>query len=94
MNNKHLRSIMNTALPALHEAGCALGRRGLFDDKRLRSMKKGAFLVNVSRGAIVDRQAIVDALEDGHIAGYAGLCMRRKLAGSFNSDLGRFLALW
>ncbi|KAK9826143.1 hypothetical protein WJX81_008585 [Elliptochloris bilobata] len=46
--------------------------RGLFDEKRLRSMKKGAFLVNVSRGAIVDRVAIVKALDDGHIAGYAG----------------------
>ena len=44
----------------------------MFDEKRLRSMKPKAFLVNVSRGAIVDRNAIVNALEDGHIAGYAG----------------------
>ena len=84
-NNKHLRSITNSALPAFYDADMPLARRGLFDDKRLRSMKKGAFLVNVSRGAIVDRQAIVDALEDGHIAGYAGLCIGRKLVGLFNS---------
>lgn len=45
----------------------------MFDEKRLRSMKKKAFLVNVSRGAIVDRNAIVEALQDGHIAGYAGV---------------------
>ena len=44
----------------------------MFDEERLRSMKRKAFLVNVSRGAIVDRHAIVSALEDGHIAGYAG----------------------
>ena len=44
----------------------------MFDEKRLRSMQEKSFLVNVSRGAIVDRNAIVQALEDGHIAGYAG----------------------
>jgi formate dehydrogenase len=45
---------------------------GLFNDKLLATMKRGAYLVNTARGKIVDRDAIVRALESGHIAGYAG----------------------
>ena len=45
---------------------------GLFNRERLYSMKKGAYLVNTARGRIVDRDALVEALEKGHLAGYAG----------------------
>jgi D-2-hydroxyacid dehydrogenase (NADP+) len=38
----------------------------------LRLMNKDAILVNVARGGIVDEQALVKTLEDGHLAG-AGL---------------------
>jgi formate dehydrogenase len=44
----------------------------LFDTKLLRRMKRGAYLVNTARAKIVDRDAIVAALETGQLAGYGG----------------------
>ena len=45
---------------------------GLFNRERLFSMKKGAYLVNTARGRIVDTDALVEVMEKGHLAGYAG----------------------
>ena len=45
---------------------------GMFNDKLLASMKRGAYIVNTARGKICDRDAIVRALESGQLAGYAG----------------------
>lgn len=42
--------------------------RGLFDRKRLATLKHGAVLVNTSRGGIVDESALAESLADGHIA--------------------------
>ncbi|MBE5477969.1 hypothetical protein E3G68_005323 [Mycobacteroides abscessus] len=44
----------------------------LFDATMLSSMRRGAYIVNTARAEIVDRDAIVAALEGGHLAGYAG----------------------
>ncbi|TCK25800.1 NAD-dependent formate dehydrogenase [Pseudonocardia endophytica] len=46
--------------------------RNLFDDDLLATMRRGAYLVNTARGLIVDRDAIVRALQSGQLAGYAG----------------------
>lgn len=46
--------------------------RGLVDGAVLEALSDTAVLVNVSRGPVVDQDALVDALEDGRIGG-AGL---------------------
>ena len=46
--------------------------RGVLSRERFAIMKPSAFLVNTARGALVDRDAMIDALEHGRIAG-AGL---------------------
>jgi phosphonate dehydrogenase len=43
----------------------------LFQRDTLAKMKRGAFLVNVCRGSVVDEEAVADALESGHLSGYA-----------------------
>jgi len=45
---------------------------GLFNDELIATMKRGAYLINTARGRIADRDAVVRALESGHLAGYAG----------------------
>lgn len=44
----------------------------LFDAELLRQMKRGSYLINTARAKICNQEAIVDALNSGHLAGYAG----------------------
>jgi D-3-phosphoglycerate dehydrogenase len=43
----------------------------LIDEKALKTMKRGAFLINVSRGNLVDEDALEAALKSGHLGGCA-----------------------
>lgn len=58
--------VLMVALPATPETD------GLIGMEQLRGMPPGGILVNVGRGAIVDQQALFDALRDGHLTA-AGL---------------------
>jgi D-3-phosphoglycerate dehydrogenase len=46
--------------------------RGFLSRQRIASMRPGVLLVNTARGALVDEQAMIDALQSGHIR-HAGL---------------------
>jgi D-3-phosphoglycerate dehydrogenase len=43
----------------------------LMNRERIALMKPGALLVNVSRGAVVETEALIEALESGHLSGAA-----------------------
>jgi len=45
--------------------------KGLINEERLRLMKPTAYLINTSRGAIVDEKALLKALKEGWIKGAA-----------------------
>ena len=45
--------------------------RGSIDARRIAMMPKGSYIIVISRGEIVDEDALCDALESGHLAGAA-----------------------
>jgi D-3-phosphoglycerate dehydrogenase len=46
--------------------------RGMIGPEQIGHLKRGSFVLQMSRGGIVNEAALVDALEEGHLAG-AGL---------------------
>ena len=45
--------------------------RALIDGPAIALMKEGVYLVNTARGALLDAEAVLEALDDGRIAGLA-----------------------
>lgn len=40
---------------------------GLVSEKWIRKMKPGAIIINTARGKVIDEEALIRALEDGHV---------------------------
>jgi D-lactate dehydrogenase len=60
--------------------------RHLIDAAALARMKRGAMLVNTSRGAVIDTRAVIAALKSGHL-GSLGLDVYEEEADLFFRDL-------
>ena len=57
----------------------AAGTHHLIGREQLRSMKRGSVLVNTGRGALVDTDELIAALENGHLGGCcAWTCWRAR----------------
>lgn len=41
---------------------------GLVDEKMIRTLKPGAIIINTARGKVIDEEALIRALEDGHVS--------------------------
>jgi phosphoglycerate dehydrogenase-like enzyme len=62
--------------------------RNLIDAQALARMRRGAFLINTSRGGLVDEQALADAVRSGHLAGAAIDVLRVQGADSPSPLIG------
>jgi len=60
--------------------------RGLIGEKQLRMMKNTAYVINTSRGPLIDEKALLRALKEGWIAG-AGLDVYEKEPPSVDNPL-------
>jgi glyoxylate reductase len=58
-------------VPLIREGESATPTFHLFNERTLRAMQKSAFLVNTSRGPVVDEAALAKALKENWIAGAA-----------------------
>jgi D-3-phosphoglycerate dehydrogenase len=81
-----LRTLLKLSdIVTVHVPLCA-ETKGLIGAKEIGLMKKSAYLINTSRGAVIDEKALTDALKEGRIAG-AGLDVFEKEPISKNSLL-------
>ncbi len=63
--------------------------RNFIGRPQFSAMKRGAFVINVSRARIVERDALIEALESGHLGGY-GLDTHYDEPGRADDPLFRF----
>lgn len=80
-----LIEVLQTDIVSLH---CPLNEqtRHLINADTIAMMKKGAMLINTSRGGLVDTQAVIAGLSSGHI-GYLGMDVYEQEEHLFFRDL-------
>jgi phosphoglycerate dehydrogenase-like enzyme len=44
---------------------------GIIGKQEILNLKKGSYLINTSRGEVIDEDALISAIESGHLAGAA-----------------------
>lgn len=64
--------------------------RGMVDDEFLSQMKQGSYLVNTARGELVDEDAIIKSIEQGHLKGYGTDVIKDEFGDIQNSKLVEF----
>ena len=64
--------------------------RGMVDDEFLSQMKQGSYLVNTARGELVDEDAIIRSIEQGHLKGYGTDVIKDEFGDIQNSKLVEF----
>ncbi len=67
--------------------------RNMISEKQIAQMKKGSYLINASRGDVVDYKALSNAMESGHIVGAAADVFPIEPASAdepFVTDLQKF----
>jgi phosphoglycerate dehydrogenase-like enzyme len=62
--------IENSHIISLHLPATPTGEP-LITSRLIARMKKGVYLINTSRASLIDEKAVLSALEEGHIAGFA-----------------------
>lgn len=63
--------IQRADLISLHATPGPERSRPLFATEEFRRMKPGSYLINTARGTLVEEEALVEALQSGHLAGAA-----------------------
>ena len=58
----------------------------LINQTSLKNMKPGVMIINTSRGAVIDTQAVIEYLKNGHV-GYLGLDVYEQEENLFFQDL-------
>tara|TARA_B100001059_G_C17814149_1_gene574082 strand:- start:66 stop:992 length:927 start_codon:yes stop_codon:yes gene_type:complete len=64
--------------------------RGMIDKKFLENMKKGSYLINTSRGELVDELSIIKSIKTGHLYGYGTDVIKDEFGDRSKSDLVEF----